>query len=237
MSNAPLRSQLVGFQAVASQPVVSHLVGSQLARQVSFAVIAAVCAGSLVGCGNDKDSPAASVGQALKDTNLQGSWLSQCTKATLLFGYEIKSIELKGNDVTMVTQGYTGSDCKPDTLAAEVKETGTFETGGSSQGGNNIQFTLQKASVRAKNDAGKALLNNVPPSGACGVNDWKVDEERDVTANTGEATCWSKTPRTLFDIYTIEGTTLFLGKGWASEKAGSDKRPRELDRRMPFAKR
>lgn len=208
-----------------------------LSRRASVAAVAAFCAAGLAGCAGDRNSPAQQAVEAAKKPELQSTFVSGCVRGSSIFGYERRSIEMNGNDVTIVTHGYGLADSACVDSAVELKETGKFETGGSSPGGDNIQFLLDKASIRPKSEAGRVLLNSAPPSGACGINDWKIDEERDVTAKTGEATCADKTPRTLYDIYAIEGTTLFLGKGQPSDKAGADKRPTQLDRDMPYRRK
>jgi hypothetical protein len=203
----------------------------------------------LVACqSNDgKSNPVTAAVQALKATDLQGNWQSGCISSIAggLFGHERKRIELAGDKAIFVTEGsapsIAGAILTPDKSPCadpigEVREEGSFDTGGDAQGGHKIQFKIEKVSLKANGDLGAKALNVI---NACGINDWKAGESRDVTKATQEGSikCWGdKTPFTLYDIYTIEGTRLFLGKGQERGKESEDGRPRDLDREMAFDK-
>lgn len=209
-----------------------------VAWRASFGVGAAALALlAFAGCrqGEGGGNPIAAIAQTLRATDIQGKWQSGCVRASRIWGYEKKRIELVGQTSFISTTAYGPTDGNCETPIAELEERGTFETGGGSPGGNNIQFLIQRIGLRASNPAGVTLLNSV---NVCEVNDWRVGDLRDITAATqqGSLTCWDKTPRTLYDIYTIEGTTMFLGQGNARDKEGPDKRPTRLDRDMPFQK-
>ena len=186
------------------------------------------------GCGGlGRDNPLAGAAQALSATDLQGSWKSDCHPvSSRVWSYERRTIEFNSNDAILATEAYDDSDCS--TRLGQIRHFGKFQTGGSSPGGNNLEFSLKSASFRP-DPAGIASIFT-PSSRFCGVTDPAPNVEYEVTAKSGGDNCVDKAPVDYYDIYAIEGRTLFLGAGPEAQKTDGSKRPLSVDRALPFAK-
>ena len=206
-----------------------------LRNRIMTNVVIAACGLMAVSCNkSDGSNPIPGITQALKATDLQATWHSNCSKIEgALFSHEKKQIDLHNDSAVMNTQLYAPTDSNCSTPFVQLDEEGTFQTGGGSPGGNNLQIDVKTVAYKPLTALGAAALNAVS---LCGISNWEANKGQEVTAATGNGQCWVKSPRTIYDIYTIEGTTLFIGKGTEREKTSAEKRPTELDRNMPFTK-
>jgi hypothetical protein len=138
--------------------------------------------------------------------------------------YDIGSMFMK------VTSYYDESSCTAPLI--QVVESGDSQIGTQFPGNvANINIDYSSVSITALNDTGKDTLNTYQ---ACGLTDWVVGQSRDVTAATSTNPqanhCWTKTPRTVFDIVQVIGTQLMFGlNANGLDKTTNDRRPNTID--------
>lgn len=198
---------------------------------------------SLTACNNDSgsSSPAENSEQALRDTNLQGrTFWSACSTEPLtaiatgiLTGDAIKASRtgfgFEGAEVTRHTRFFPAADCSGES-AFTFREIGTFEIQSdreTNDGATFIDMNGEKLHVKIDSEVGASVANSLT---ACKANDWKMGDDREVTAAASEASCYAKAlPRMERNIYLVESNTLYLG---STSDAGRDGegRPTQLDR-------
>lgn len=182
-----------------------------------------VLVGSIVivaGCSKKNEEP---VGFASAFVS-QSTWTSSCSDSDR-FGLTMDSeFSLSSGSFIKVNRYYSDGTCND--LAVQTSETGdvTYSAADSSTG--SIDFSYDNIQVTPKNDAGILALNAVT---FCGSNTWSLNDNRDVTQLSGGEACWERTPRTVHDIYRIDGDNLYFGAGSEREKGGSATRPTALD--------
>jgi hypothetical protein len=91
----------------------------------------------------------------------------------------------------------------------------------------DLNFKNLKVTIGASADAVK-LVNSAPK--LCSQKaDWAAKQTRDVTANSGSATCYlAKVPRQVYTVYKVDGSTLYLGP-ISNSAISASSRPKTLD--------
>ena len=204
-----------------------------------FAILPMLILGA---CNKDNgSSPAENVQQAARDPSLQGkTFWSACQTRPLtaigtgiLTGQAIKGSKtgflFDGASVTRITQYFISADCSGE-YALTFKENGRFnilQDKKSSDQATFIDINFDSLKLTVDNQPGVQVANTL---GLCGINDWQVAQERDVTLKASDMKCYNlAVPRLEKNLYKLEGNTLFLG----SQQPGfrdSDSRPTMLDR-------
>lgn len=198
----------------------------------------------MAACGDsdddDNNNPLDNAREAVEDTALQGrTFQSECVLEPLdailtgiLTGGDalVKSSRtqylFQGANLTRTTLLYTGSDCTGE--AFSFRESGTFDINPEQKTADNGSFmdmNFQKLMLRIDSDAGATAANAIK---LCGVEDWATGQERDVSGNAENLTCYgAAVPRVSLNVYRIDaGNILLLGS--VSTENGQE-RPTKLN--------
>jgi hypothetical protein len=189
----------------------------------------------------NSSSVSENVQQAARDPSLQAkTFVGDCRTLTLtavstgiLTGQAVKSTRTSylfdGAGVTRGTQYFAEANCQGG-IAANFKEFGSFNLireKKSADEGVFIDMNFDKLKISVDNEAGLKVAQGLS---LCGVNDWQLGQEREVTARSGDVTCHNLAlPRAEKNIYKLEGTTLFLGNQTMALRS-PEGRPTSLDR-------
>ncbi len=129
---------------------------------------------------------------------------------------------------------YADTDCK--TPAVSVLETGHLDVTGKStkvNGALDVNFNFDKTIVIVQSEAAVSVLNL---ANSCGINDWALNTERDVSAQAASIKCPGRiAPRSTQEIAQIINNTLFLGAN--ADMDVSKGRPEQLDAKNGFIKK
>ncbi|MES2854655.1 MAG: hypothetical protein V4692_02275 [Bdellovibrionota bacterium] len=170
---------------------------------------------------------------------MAGRWASPCDDAGLVWGAAgINSQRIIYNfydDVGRSTELFSDDSCQ--TAVGEATYKGTSNVGSKNADGNNIlDLNYLTVEVRIFDQGTVDLLNN-PATPGCGINDWKVNEPRDVTSASGSVTCPIAKPAQVFDIVKTDGQSLQFGLVKDGlDKSTQDKRPKEIDTSFTYTK-
>jgi hypothetical protein len=136
--------------------------------------------------------------------------------------------QVVGANITHTTSSYATLDCSgPETLV--FNETGTVSINAENKSadlGKSIDIKMNVLKVRIGSDAGALIANGIK---LCGAADWAASNEREVTANSADATCYRKlVPSQDANIYRLlDANTLVFGKKDLLDR--NDTRPDTLD--------
>jgi hypothetical protein len=144
---------------------------------------------------------------------------------------ETARISISGQTITQLSRVSASGNCVG--LEVEVARTGTYQRRGQVTG-NTFQVDTLIESIRVKplTALGAQVLNL---AGWCGISDWAVNQEKDVTAKTGSERCFAKQPATTYSVYSVEGNRLYFGRG--EETTQPARRPVELNREEYYIRR
>ncbi len=154
----------------------------------------------------------------------QAVWESSCLDSDRI-GLTMRSrFEIEGDAFRKVNQYHSDGSCSD--LAVESVEEGTLVRSAAADGtpSGNIDFNYSRVEI-TPTSRGLLFLNTVS---YCGSNTWQVGETRNVTQVSGRD-CWDQTPRTVRDIYSVNGNDLYFGVGSDKQKSGSTSRPTAPD--------
>ena len=193
-----------------------------------FAVAALSATAFSAACSKHDASPApAEKVQTQSAQDLQGSWKSTCSDAQLFGLSESSSLTVDGSKATQVTSTSAQGDCA--STAVEVTQMATL-TPTTVNGMNHVDITVTSAKVKPLNETGVGILNL---ASFCGMTDWKVGEERDITQQSGGGRCYPKLPKTYYNVYGIEDGKLYFGSGDINHP---EYRPTILNRQRMFTR-
>lgn len=168
------------------------------------------------------------VANLLKTGAIVGSWEGPCDKSEILNLGGRASLKFSPNDFQREVQLFGNDKCESFNIS--VITSGEF-TLGSGEGYPEkvypVDYHFNKVVVKPLTDAGVKALE----SGAlCGVKDWKVNEEKDLTSVSGKLGCvLPAMPSSVFDVVRVDDKTLktgALGLPFAPNKAES--RPKDV---------
>lgn len=144
------------------------------------------------------------------------------------------SFEFDGLSVSKQEQYFAEGDCKGD-VAIDVYYKGDYKKGEQVQDNvHQLDLTFGAAIVVPRTEAGVKALNTF---NLCGISDWAIGVERDVTSVSRDAKCpVAGTPQSVFDIYSVQDGVLVFGKGKNEDKNTAQARATELDRETPYRK-
>ena len=197
---------------------------------------------SLAACGNKNSDDVKQ--QVKNDINAKNSPVVQtasygttCSSAgfsflTLKFPGVKTQYDMSDLDFTKKQLYYT-DDCKNQAMV--VQEKGKVNVVGPSglvPGAFEEDFNFEHTTVTLTSDVLVKLFN---ASHVCGLGDWALNGERDVSVQADKILCPGKvSPRKALELVLIEGSNMFLGAN--SNKDVSEGRPLKLDRDIVFQK-
>lgn len=175
------------------------------------------------------------VDEDVRESGIVNTWKSECQNVLLdLFGLAAQREEFRiAGDIRKVTTYYETNDCKDAII--EVQETGSYDNVDKSGDNFEIDIHWDKVELKAINDRGRDLLETVQ---FCGFETWNVDQYQNVTDRTSDNPvidrCWTKTPRDQFDLFRVDGDTLYFGS--SADKSAPEGRPTSVDESVPYKK-
>ena len=181
----------------------------------------------LAACSSDKSGNQGGVEGAFSS---EAIWESSCLDSDQ-FGLTMRSrFQINGEAFSRTNQYHSDGSCTD--LAVETIEEGSLNrvaaTDGSATG--SIDFVYQRIDITPVSKNGLNALNTLS---FCGMNNWQVGQMRNVTGRSG-FNCWDQTPRTIRDMYFVNGSTLYFGIGSEKQKSGSASRPTAPDESRPW---
>lgn len=161
---------------------------------------------------------------------IEDKWESTCAEAGLFGLSESSRLTVASGSFTRLTRYHTNGTCGAE--AIQFEQTGDFlQTSGSAENVLNVDFAVSQVKVTPVSRAGADILRL---ANFCGISDWTVGVAKDVTEQSGTDRCIPKLPQTIYEIYTVEGNTLYFGKG--ENLTDPAKRPTEIDRDLAYAR-
>jgi hypothetical protein len=153
---------------------------------------------------------------------LEGTWIGDCEKfatgSSGTFGgeYEVSEQNYSGSTLVILHKDFPSAECDPSTILGSYTMSGTF-----TRHGSNIDWTVTKISSTPST---AAQINDLQT--LCPAMIFSIGNE------TNLSTCESfkSGVTTLFDIYEINGSELYMGKT-SEDQDGSTaaKRPSSID--------
>lgn len=181
----------------------------------------------LVACGSEKSGNPGGIDGAFSS---QAIWESSCLDSDRFGLTMISRFTIDGEAFSRTNQYHSDGSCSD--LAVETVEEGSMvrvaSTDGSPTGA--IDLNYQRVEITPIGDSGILALNTIY---YCGMNTWQVGRLVDVT-NLSGGNCWDRTPRTVRDIYSVSGNSLYFGVGSEKQKSGSASRPTAPDESRPW---
>ncbi len=178
-----------------------------------------------VACGKDDKNPISNAKEAIEDKDLQNkNFESECSIEpidALLTGLfsggqaSVKSSRVayrfQGSNITRTTVLFANLNC--DGEAYRYSETGTFnitKNQRTNDGGYFIDINYKKLSVSVASDVGQVSANAIK---LCGIENWAVGQEREVTAQAANPSCYGAVvPRVNNNVYRLDaGKVLYMG--------------------------
>ena len=202
---------------------------------------------SIVGCG--KDTPAGRAGDELdkQATEAQlrgGDWYAACDSTNLIAAVVgiNSSREVLDFDGTAERRFQYFSDAACTNLIGTSVYTGTADVGPATTKDSNariIDMNFMNVTISFADQATVDSINGNPLLPGCGINDFKVNEPRDVTANAGGLNCpYVSKPAPRYDILKTDGRTLNLGLNENGlDGSTQEKRPLVIDPTVRFEKK
>lgn len=155
----------------------------------------------------------------------QAVWESSCLDSDRFGLTMLSRFEIEGDAFRRVNQYHSDGTCND--LSVKTIEEGTLVRSDTVEGApsGNIDLNYQRIDIIPVSEAGILALNTVT---YCGSNSWVVNQQINVTGRSGE-NCWDQTPRTVRDIFYVDGNNLYFGVGSEKQKSGSASRPTAPD--------
>ncbi len=173
-------------------------------------------------------------GTAAADT---ASYSTACASATLPDVGPIKfpgvktQYDLSSLDFTKKRVYYTDSECTKAGFTVEEKGKVSI-TGKSTIVADAVDedFNFEHTTVTIQSETLVAVFNL---AGICGITDWALDNQRDVSVQSALISCPGKpSPRVAPEVVLIEGNVLYLG-----QETDSAVRPTKVDRGVMYIKK
>ncbi|MEN9809207.1 MAG: hypothetical protein RLZZ488_774 [Pseudomonadota bacterium] len=171
-----------------------------------------------------KESSDSSAGSST--TVLEGTWSTGCVSADGPSSKRV--ITVKGNTISQTFNGFSDASCASDLVQARQEATFTLGAAATAPAGAaKIDIANSKEFLTPKSDVYVNSLNTSPGFGNYGKSDWALNVEVEITGKKDDGSAEPET--TEFNIYSVSGTTLCLGKTSDTNDGKSDaKRPTTL---------
>ena len=162
-------------------------------------------------------------------SELQGHWKSDCNPGEVFGQTRTDEYIVNGSQQTQITTYYGDANCTRPIIEAhwaiEVVTGAEIEPGV-----RELNVTYKGVAVTAKNEAGSHVLESW---GYCGINEWPVNEWRDITNRSGTERCVASLPVSNYTIYSVIDDKLYLGYGFSDDVS---RRPATLNWDNPLSK-
>ncbi len=180
---------------------------------------------------------ATAAASSVADTStLANAWQSSCTPAAVLqLSSSRRTVAMTSEGKFEKTEQFFAEGCdKPHALT--YKTSGTYATMGqhpSNPSLQNIDFTVDVASISVASPATVEMMNS---QGFCGITDWAVDHETEVTGKT----CGSFTVQkgeVVMDVVEVKENNIYFGHQFSFMSAEDVKtRPEAVSVDAPYTK-
>ncbi len=193
-------------------------------RLVIFAIVSSIA----TAC-SEQPSPPAPVDPLL------GTWKSNCIEgqlrtftAPVRFGITEHSEMTFENEKVVEVSRVTSSSCEGNDV--EITASGTYKKEGfSNPNVLPIDVRFDSYKVKPVTEFGVKVMN---PGKWCGIDDWTLGVERDVTNQIGKENCFPAS--THFTVHAVEGESLYFGE--RENATSSSKRPQDLKKDLTYTR-
>ena len=198
----------------------------------SALVVGAFSVLALNGCNKSAKEIGKDIDETATELATKGEWTSPCLDMSV--AWEVAGLSSQKEQYNFYADGvksvnlYGADNCTAAKI--ELKYSGDTNVGEEDANGHNtIDLNFDKVTAKVLDQATADTLNSaVVPS--CGINDWAVGVERDVTAEAGSLTCPIGKAVHVYDIIKTGGSFIKFGKAdGALDKSAPDKRPAVID--------
>ena len=212
--------------------------------KMQSALACSLAALALVGCQKAADHIADELGKDKAAAETVGQWTGPCDTTTFVVAAAgIKSsvaVYDFYNNVGRTTKLFADEQCKNE--VAESTYSGTAVIGTATSFDSNahiLDLNYTNVSIKILDQSLLNFMNN-PVTPGSGINDWKLNDAREVTSNvnspTGTCPYVAKTGQ-VFDVLKVDGRSMHFGaKDLSHDKSTQDKRPIALDNSVTYTK-
>ncbi len=181
---------------------------------VSIAVLVSSCSSEEDSKTASTDNTTSSSGDSSSTTELEGTWTTSCVSSGSR--YRIRTLTVSGTNVTVDRwQYHSDSSCANDEdrfdatySSLSIGDAMTFDTYGSSGGsGHQITMTID-TNTYTPLSASDVTWNN--SNSWCGETDWVLNTAQDVAGKTCGSNVQWNTNITIYGLYLLDGSKLFL---------------------------
>jgi|GEM_PF-4070133 len=167
---------------------------------------------ALAACSSDDKDDASRAGKNLtREPGLQGYWASSCDKLELLSSSGKAFYAFAPATYSKKVAVYSDTNCATQT--SQIVYSGDFKIGNDDdlEGVDRVDFVPTKATVKALTEAGVNALNAV---NLCGIKDWALNAERDVSVAAKNGCLTEKVGVAQYDVYHLEDKKLQFGSAY-----------------------
>ncbi len=194
--------------------------------------VGALAAMAFAGCAKAKEE----VDRTNEQAQSKGTWYAQCDATNV--AWQVAGINSSQVVYDFFTEGaksvryFSDGGCANQVGVGTYK--GTADIGGpaAAPGSRTLNLNLTNVFMTITDQSIVDTLNGTNLVPDCGINDWAVSVEREVTGVAGQAlNCpYVSGPQGIYDIQKTDGQTLFFGKADAlHDKSSEAARPVELE--------
>ncbi len=220
--------------------------------KLQFALAFTCAAIALSGCNKNNTDPVSKAinhGQDEIDKDkvageTAGQWTGPCDTTTFVVAAAGVKSSLTVydfyNKAGRTTKLFADEQCKNQVAQSTYSGTAVIGTSTSFDSSAHIlDLNFTNVSIMISDQSLLNFMNN-PVTPGCGINDWKLNDARDVTANVNSATGTcpyvAKTGE-VFDVLKTDGRSLHFGAiDLGHDKSTQDKRPIALDNSVTYTK-
>jgi hypothetical protein len=198
----------------------------------SVLVMSALAVLTLSACDNSSDNIGDELDERAAEAESKGTWRSPCLDMSL--GWEVVGLDSQRedyeftDDVRKTIKLFNEDNCTDERI--EITYSGDANVGNETAEGNNmLDLNFNRVTAKILNQETVDALNSaVVPS--CGINDWQLNVERDVTAQAGQANCLIGPAVSVYDIIKTGGSFIKFGVAEGDrDKSAPDRRPTRIN--------
>ncbi len=175
--------------------------------------VGAVAALTFAGCAKAKEE----IGRTNEQAQSKGTWYAKCDTTNV--AWQIAGINSSQKVFDFYTEGAESIRYFSDAACAHQVGVGTYkgtaDIGGpaAAPGSRTLDLNLTNVFMTITDQGVVDTLNGTNPVPDCGINDWAVNVEREVSGVAGQAlNCpYVQAPHGVYDIVKTDGQTLFFG--------------------------
>lgn len=200
---------------------------------------------SFTGCGDDDDDGKGiveetqdTVANLIEAYELAGTWTSACAGfnafSDLLDASAKEIIVFGGNNQNLNYSIYSDAQCEEE--VAKLRYMGNYALEEDAQERDQyveIDTTIKNVFLTPRTQPFVDTLNT---ASWCGISNWQVDQEQEITANLGQGTCQLpvRLQQTTFGLIQVDGDKLYRSSPLSPAPTSEDGRPTSVNRDVVY---